>query len=69
MGLYRFCFLDTLAQPVIEERLQATDDADAIEIAKILARRMGIEVWQGQRRVGLALPNGSTILLDSQARA
>jgi hypothetical protein len=60
--------LDTLAQPVIEERLRAADDADAIEIAQILARRMGIEVWQGDRRVGLALPNRSTILLDCQAR-
>jgi hypothetical protein len=57
-----------MAQTVIEERSRADGDADALEIAQILARRLGIEVWQGDRRVGLALPNGSTILLDAQAR-
>ena len=55
--LYRFVFLDNFAEPVSEQRLSAQNDAEALELARLLARPFTIEVSQDGRRVGIALSN------------
>jgi hypothetical protein len=67
MRTYRFYFLDRLAEPVSEQRLRAADDAEALEIARLLAHNFGIEVWQNDRRVGIVLMNGTAISRNAAA--
>jgi hypothetical protein len=67
MSLYKFRYLGALATQVGEERLQAVNDTEALEIARLFARSFGIEVWQRDRRVGVALPSGWAIPLDYRA--
>jgi hypothetical protein len=69
MRTYRFYFLDRLAEPVSEQRLWASDDAEALEIARLLAHNFSIEVWQNDRRVGVVLMSGTAIAPDSAAAA
>lgn len=56
MKNYRFCFLKNTGQQFCEQNLQASDDDDALDVAKVLAHRCGVEVWQGDRRVDVVLP-------------
>ena len=67
MRTYRFYFLDRLAEPVSEQRLRASDDAEALEIARLLAHNFCVEVWQNDRRVGIVLMNGTAITRDAPA--
>jgi hypothetical protein len=69
MRTYRFYFLDRLAKPVSEQRLRAADDAEALEIARLLGHNFCIEIWQSDRRVGIVLMNGTAIARDSAAAA
>jgi len=55
MEFYRFLFLGELGSSVSEERLRCVDDGEALELARLLANPLGVEVWQGKRRVGIAL--------------
>ncbi len=55
MQNYQFCFLGKLGQIVSEQRLRAADDAEALELARLLAHPFSIEVRQGDRRVGMWL--------------
>ena len=66
MMLYRYLFLDVLAKSVSEQHLQATNDAEALEIGRLLPNSYGIEIWQDKRRVGVALPHGNIISLDGK---
>lgn len=65
MITYRFCFLDISSKRVSEQRLQAADDAEAMEIARLLARQLDVEVWQDKRCLGTVPPNGGSTSLES----
>ncbi len=57
MEFYRFRFIGEHAQSVSEQRLQAVDDREALELAQLLSDPFfGIEVWLDERRVGMSLP-------------